>query len=297
MSASSRPRPLRKMVLPVAGLGTRFLPATKAVPKEMLPVVDKPVIQYVVEEAVAAGIEQIIFVTGRGKGALEDHFDHSFELESTLQSRNKTQALTEVRAPIQAAGNVIYTRQQEPLGLGHAVWCARHLVGDEPFLVALPDVLTDPAAPCLARLIEIYGETGGNVLTLKEVPLEEVKKYGIAATGAPRGDIVEITGLVEKPDPERAPSRLHVLGRYILQPEIFGLLETQTRGAGGEIQLTDAMARLMERQPFAGQVFEGGFWDCGDKIGYLHANLAIGLSRGDIGPKLRPVLAQLQLEA
>lgn len=284
---------VRKMVLPVAGLGTRFLPATKAIPKEMLPIVDKPVIQYAVEEALAAGIDQIIFVTGRGKSSIEDHFDHAIELEATLRERGKNQALKDSTGQILEAGQIVYARQQKPMGLGHAVWCARHLIGDEPFAVALPDVLTDPGTPCLSRLVEIHREVGGNVVTLKEVPREETVKYGIADLGARKDDMVEVKGLVEKPEPAKAPSTLHVLGRYILQPDIFRLLETQERGAGNEIQLTDAMARLIGRQPFHGHVYDGDFYDCGDKLGFLHANLAIAMTRDDIGPRLKPILRGL----
>jgi UTP--glucose-1-phosphate uridylyltransferase len=273
---------VRKAVFPVAGLGTRFLPATKAIPKEMLPIVDRPVIQYAVQEALEAGIEQIIFVTGRGKTAIEDHFDHAFELQATLQARGKQETLEILLRDIPGTGRITMTRQQEPLGLGHAIWSARYLVGNEPFAVSLPDVLTDPKKNALAQLTKAYERVGGNLLTLKNVAREEVRKYGIAALGEKNGDLVRIKGMVEKPEPDKAPSTLHILGRYILQPDIFDEIERSERGAGGEIWLTDPMARLAERQPFHGAIYDGDFYDCGDKLGFLKATVALALDRKDL---------------
>lgn len=286
-------RRVRKAVFPVAGLGTRFLPATKSMPKEMLTVVDKPLIQYAVEEAKAAGIEQFIFVTGRGKSAMEDHFDHAFELEATLRARGKDALMGEARNSIPPAGQLFYTRQQEPLGLGHAVWCARHLVGDEPFAVLLPDDLVDARKPCLRQMVEAYEGKGGNLVAVMDVPREHTKRYGVLAVGADDGRIAEVRGLVEKPEPAVAPSTLSIIGRYILQPEIFTILDAREKGAGGEIQLTDAMARLIGRQPFHGLRFEGTRFDCGDKLGFLTANVALALAREDIGPGLREALGKL----
>ena len=276
-------KPLRKAVFPVAGLGTRFLPATKAMPKEMLTVVDKPLIQYAVEEALEAGIEQIIFVTGRGKSALEDHFDISYELEATMRARGKSMALIDgIR---QKPGSPVYVRQQEPLGLGHAVWCAREIVGDEPFAVLLPDELM--VGGFLRQMVEAYNRVGGNVIGALEVPDSETDKYGIISPGAQiDGRTVEVTALVEKPK-GKAPSNLMIPGRYILQPEVMRVLENQQAGAGGEIQLTDAMAQLIGRQPFHGFTFDGQRYDCGDKAGYIQANLALALAREDIGPAVR----------
>jgi UTP--glucose-1-phosphate uridylyltransferase len=275
-------KPLRKAVFPVAGLGTRFLPATKAMPKEMLTVVDKPLIQYAVEEALEAGIEQIIFVTGRGKSALEDHFDISYELEATMKARGKSLSLIEnIR---QKPGSPVYVRQQEPLGLGHAVWCAREIVGDEPFAVLLPDELM--VGGFLRQMVEAYNQVGGNVIGALEVPDSETDKYGIISPGARNGRLTEVTALVEKPK-GKAPSNLMIPGRYILQPEVMGILERGEKGAGGEIQLTDAMAQLIGRQPFHGFTFDGQRYDCGDKAGWVQANLALALARGDIGPAVR----------
>lgn len=288
-------KPLRKIIFPVAGLGTRFLPATKVVPKEMLPIVDKPLIQYAVEEAAAAGLTQFIFVTGRGKTDIIDHFDHAYELEETLKAKGKDDIWRALLAGMPAAGEVLTTRQQKPLGLGHAVWCARHIVGNEPFMVSLPDVMTDPDRSALKELANAYAQTGGNVVTLKEVPQAEVKKYGIADIGPAKGAHPTIRGLVEKPEPTKAPSRLHVLGRYVLQPEIFDELERGERGAGGEIQLTDAMAKLIGRQPFHGAVYTGDFWDCGDKAGFLRATVSLALRREDLGPGLKAFLKGLAL--
>jgi UTP--glucose-1-phosphate uridylyltransferase len=283
-------KPVRKAVFPVAGLGTRFLPATKAMPKEMLTVVDKPLIQYAVEEALEAGVEQIIFVTGRGKSALEDHFDISYELESTMRARGKSMALIEgIR---QKPGSPVYVRQQEPLGLGHAVWCARDIVGDEPFAVLLPDELMVGTPNFLAQMVRAYEQVGGNVIGALEVPDSETDKYGIISPGKVDGRLTEVTALVEKPK-GKAPSNLMIPGRYILQPEVMHVLETQERGAGGEIQLTDAMAQLIGRQPFHGFTFDGERHDCGDKLGWLQANLALGLARDDLGAGLRAYIHQL----
>ncbi|WP_174292208.1 UTP--glucose-1-phosphate uridylyltransferase GalU [Sphingomonas bacterium] len=278
-------KPLRKAVFPVAGLGTRFLPATKAMPKEMLTVVDKPLIQYAVEEALEAGIEQIIFVTGRGKAALEDHFDVSYELEATMRARGKSLDL--IHGIRQRPGSPVYVRQQEPLGLGHAVWCAREIVGDEPFAVLLPDELMVGSPNFLAQMVEAYNQVGGNVIGALEVPDEETDKYGIISPGRTEGPLVEVTALVEKPARGTAPSNLMIPGRYILQPEVMRVLEAGEKGAGGEIQLTDAMARLIGTQPFHGFTFAGQRYDCGDKAGYIQANLALALARDDIGPQVR----------
>jgi UTP--glucose-1-phosphate uridylyltransferase len=288
-------KPVRKAVFPVAGMGTRFLPATKAVPKEMLPVVDKPVIQYAVEEAKAAGIEQFIFVTGRGKHIIEDHFDHAYELEALLSSREKTTELQSLLEALPPSGSVSFTRQQNPLGLGHAVWCARHFVGDEPFAVLLPDELLVDQPGCLARMTDAYRNTGGCVIAVREVPKEETKRYGIIDPISEVNGLIAARGIVEKPAPEAAPSRLAVIGRYILQPEVFAELDRHERGAGDEIQLTDALARLIGRMPFHGFRFSGQRYDCGDKVGFLQANIAIGLSRPDTAGPLRQILKDLPL--
>jgi UTP--glucose-1-phosphate uridylyltransferase len=290
----TQPRPVRKAVLPVAGLGTRFLPATKVMAKEMLTVVDKPVVQYAVEEAMEAGIDQFIFVTGRGKGVIEDHFDHSYELEATLQERGKTEPLNKLLEELPVSGSVSFTRQQRPLGLGHAVWCARHLVGDEPFAVLLPDDLMIGKPGAIAQMIEAYNRVGGGVIVAaEEKPLEEVHRYGVIAPGAVSGNATEVKGLVEKPPAEKAPSRLTIIGRYILQPEIFKELDRQDKGAGGEIQLTDSMAKLIGRMPFHAVTTTCERYDCGDKVGFLEANVALGLRRPDIGPALRKVIERL----
>lgn len=273
---------IRKAVFPVGGLGTRFLPATKAMPKEMLPIVDKPLIQYAVEEAQAAGIEEFIFVTGKGKSAIEDHFDHSWELEHSLSSRGKDAELASVTAWVPDAGRVAYTRQQEPLGLGHAVWCARELVGNEPFAVLLADDLIQAETPALKQMVEVAQDTGGNVVAVMDVPREHTARYGVLDIGADDGRLVEVRGLVEKPQPAQAPSTLSVIGRYILRPEVFDHLGQMRRGAGGEIQLTDAMADLIGDSPFHGLRFEGRRFDCGDKLGFLQATVAFGLSRPDL---------------
>jgi UTP--glucose-1-phosphate uridylyltransferase len=282
---------LRKAVFPVAGLGTRFLPATKAMPKEMLTVVDKPLIQYAVEEALEAGIEQIIFVTGRNKGALEDHFDISYELEDTMRSRGKSlDAISNIRMK---PGSPVYVRQQEPLGLGHAVWCAREIVGDEPFAVLLPDELMVGKPGFMKQMVEAYNQVGGNVIGALEVPDSETDKYGIISPGTIDGRLTKVTALVEKPKRGTAPSNLMIPGRYILQPEVMRILKTQEKGAGGEIQLTDAMAQLIGNQPFHGFTFDGQRYDCGDKAGYVQANLAIAMARGDIGPGIRDFATNL----
>ncbi len=282
-------KPIRKAVFPVAGLGTRFLPATKAMPKEMLTVVDRPLIQHVVDEARQAGIEQFIFVTGRGKGVIEDHFDIHFELDATLRGRNKAAELEALARDLPKAGEASFTRQQAPLGLGHAVWCARALVGNEPFALLLPDVLVQNERSCMAQMMDAYqslGE-GANVIAVEEVPAERVHMYGVVGVGKPHGKAFSITGMVEKPKREEAPSNLSITGRYILQPEIFDLLAQQEKGAGGEIQLTDSMVALAKKQKFYGLKFEGRSFDCGSKIGFLTANLAYGLARKDITAELR----------
>ncbi len=278
-------KPLRKAVFPVAGLGTRFLPATKAMPKEMLPVVDRPLIQYAVDEAIEAGIEQLIFVTGRGKGALEDHFDLAYELEATMTERGKS---LEPLAPTRLKpGSIVYIRQQEPLGLGHAVWCARDIVGDEPFAVLLPDDFMKGKPGCLKQMVEAYNKVGGNLLCAMEVAEDSTSKYGIITPGERADTLTEVKGLVEKPKAGTAPSNLAVIGRYVLQPEVMRILETQEAGAGGEIQLTDAMAQMIGNQPFHGVTFDGVRYDCGDKTEYMYANIAVAFERDDIGGDVR----------
>jgi UTP--glucose-1-phosphate uridylyltransferase len=286
---------LRKAVFPVGGLGTRSLPATKAIPKEMLTIVDKPLIQYALEEAREAGIEQFIFVTSRGKSTLEDHFDVSYELEATLAQRNKTAELEALRRWLPSIGQVVYTRQQEPLGLGHAVLCAMQVVGDEPFAVLLPDDIVLAEKGCLAQMVEAYDEVGGNLVAVMDVPREQTNKYGILAPGATKGRLTEVKGLVEKPKPAEAPSTLSVIGRYIIQPEVFGFLSAKERGAGNEIQLTDSLAKLIGRQPFHGFRYDGTRYDCGDKSGFLQANVAFGLARPDVAPGLKAFLQGLGL--
>jgi UTP--glucose-1-phosphate uridylyltransferase len=283
-------KPLRKAVLPVAGLGTRFLPATKAIPKEMMTVVDKPLIQYAVDEARAAGIEQFCMVTGRGKTALIDHFDIAFELEATLAERNKREALDLLRSEAMPPGSITTVRQQVPLGLGHAIWCARTFIGEDPFAILLPDDLVLSQTPCMEQLAAVYHETGGNVLAVAEVPHEHTNRYGILKVGETHGDLVEVTGLVEKPAPENAPSNLSVIGRYILLPEVVEYLSMMERGAGNEVQLTDAMAKMIGHTPFHGLKFEGKRFDCGDKIGYLEAQIAFALSRPDLSAEVREFL-------
>jgi UTP--glucose-1-phosphate uridylyltransferase len=273
---------VRKAVFPVAGLGTRFLPATKAIPKEMLTVVDKPVIQYVVDEAREAGIEHFIFVTGRNKAVIEDHFDLQFELNDTLTQRGKIEQLDRLRRYQPEAGETSFTRQQAPLGLGHAVWCARHIVGDEPFAVLLPDMIMQGKPGCMAQMIELYNQTGGNVIGVQECDPDETHKYGIAAVGKKVHSGFELTGMVEKPKKGTAPSNLYFNGRYVLQPQLFRILETQERGAGNEIQLTDGMQRLMNDQPFYGYNFEGETYDCGSPDGFVEANIAFALERPEL---------------
>jgi len=280
---------IRKAVLPVAGLGTRFLPATKAVPKEMLTVVDRPVVQHVVDEAREAGIEHFIFVTGRGKAVIEDHFDISYELDRTLQERGKTEAYEALKKDLPAAGQTSFTRQQEPLGLGHAVWCAREIVGDEPFAVILPDMLSRGS---MVQMLDAYEKHGGNIIAVEEVAPDQTHQYGIVSVGEEFGDTFEITGMVEKPPKGTAPSNYIISGRYILQPEIFSILERGERGAGGEIQLTDGMKRLSETQKFYGMHYRGKTYDTGSKLGFLVANLAYGLER----PELRDALTR-EIEA
>jgi len=285
-------KPLRKVVLPVAGLGTRFLPATKAMAKEMLPVVDKPLIQYSVEEARAAGIEQFCMVTGRGKTALVEHFDIAFELEATLRERGKTEALELLRGAAVEPGSITTVRQQVPMGLGHAIWCARAFIGNDPFAIMLPDDLVLAETPCLLQLADAYRETGGNVVAVEEVPRDQTSRYGILKVGRDDGRLVEVLGLVEKPKPEDAPSNLSVIGRYVLMPEVLDHLSLMERGAGNEVQLTDAMAKLIGKQPFHGLRYKGRRFDCGDKVGFLEAQIAFALARPDIGPAVRAFLKE-----
>jgi UTP--glucose-1-phosphate uridylyltransferase len=284
-------KPLRKAIFPVGGLGTRFLPATKSMPKEMLPIVDKPLIQYAVEEARAAGVDEFIFVTGRGKTAIEDHFDRSIELELTLETRGRHDVLEQLRASMPEPGQIAYVRQQEPLGLGHAVWCARNLVGDEPFAVLLADDLILSEVPCLKQMADIQAQYGGNVIATMEVAPEHTDRYGVIDAGGASGKLMPVNGLVEKPAPADAPSRHAVIGRYILMPDVFDELGRKETGAGGEIQLTDAMAHMIGRHPFHALQFEGRRFDCGTKLGFLEANLAFALARDDLGAGWREVLA------
>jgi UTP--glucose-1-phosphate uridylyltransferase len=284
---------IRKAVFPVAGLGTRFLPATKAIPKEMLTVVDRPVIQYIVDEAKAAGIEHFIFVTGRNKQVIEDHFDMAYELEDTLRGRNKSAELTLLKSFLPDAGTTSFTRQQAPLGLGHAVWCARDIVGDEPFAVLLPDMIMKAEKGCLAQMMEVYAETGGNIIAVEEVDPSVTHQYGIVGVGERRGAAMGITRMVEKPPQGTAPSNYIISGRYILQPEIFGALGHHEKGAGGEIQLTDAMIRLMAEQPFWATRFDGVTYDTGTKIGFLTANVAYGLDRPELADAFRAEIKAL----
>ena len=286
---------VRKAVFPVAGLGTRFLPATKAMPKEMLTVVDRPLIQHVVDEAMEAGIEHFIFVTGRNKGVIEDHFDRQFELEQVLAARGKMAELASLNGDLPGPGSTSFTRQQEPLGLGHAVWCARELVGSEPFALLLPDVLVQTKGKgCLAQMLDAYAEHGGNIIAVEPMPDDQVKNYGVVSLGG-KGDgrVLPIDGMVEKPKPGTAPSNLTILGRYILQPEIFGILSTQEKGAGGEIQITDAMLALLKRQPFYAVKYEGRAFDCGSKVGFLTANVAYALARPDIAEAFKAEIKKL----
>jgi len=283
-------KPVRKVVFPVAGLGTRFLPATKAIPKEMLPLVDRPLLQHAVEEARAAGIEDFVFVTGRSKRAIEDHFDADTELNRTLEERGKRDALEEVRGSEIAPGRCFYTRQQVPLGLGHAVWCARAVIGNDPFAIVLPDDFVQADTPCLKQMVQAYEEVGGNIVAVVDVPREHTSRYGILDVEKDDGRLATVRGLVEKPKPAEAPSTLSIIGRYILQPEIFDHLEKQQRGTGDEIQLTDAMAKLIGNQPFHGLRFEGTRFDCGDKVGFIEATLAHALKRPDMADKVREML-------
>ncbi len=285
---------LRKAVLPVAGLGTRFLPATKAMAKEMLPVVDKPLIQYAVDEARAAGIEQFCLVTGRGKTALVEFFDVAFELEATLRQRNKQAEIDLLHAAQLPPGSLVTVRQQEPLGLGHAIWCARAFIGDDPFAILLPDDLILSKTPCTKQLADAYYETGGNVVAVVEVPREQTKNYGILKIGADDGRLVEVKGLVEKPKPEDAPSNLSIIGRYVLLPDVIEHLSRMERGAGNEVQLTDGMARMIGNTPFHGLRYEGRRFDCGDKIGFLEAQIAFALERPEMAPAVRAFLKSYQ---
>lgn len=281
---------VRKAVFPVAGLGTRFLPATKAMPKEMLPIVDRPLIQYAVDEARAAGIEEMIFVTSRGKTMMADHFDIAYELEATLEQRGKTDALASLREWLPKPGQISFCRQQEPLGLGHAVWCARNFISNEPFAVLLADDLILGKPGCMAQMVETYEKVGGNVVAVEDVPREETSKYGILDVVSDDGKLAQAKGLVEKPKPEDAPSTLSIIGRYILQPEVFEQLEKHEKGAGNEIQLTDAMAKTIGDVPFHGLRFDGQRFDCGSKQGFVEANVAFALARPEIAGELRQML-------
>jgi UTP--glucose-1-phosphate uridylyltransferase len=285
-------KPIRKAVFPVAGLGTRFLPATKAIPKEMLPVVDRPLIQYAVDEAIEAGIEQMIFVTGRGKSAIEDHFDIAFELERTMLDRGRD--ISVLAATRLGPGNCAYVRQQEPMGLGHAIWCARDIVGDEPFAIFLPDEFMHGSPGCMKQMVDAYHNVGGNLISVVEVPQDKVSSYGVIKPGR-RGSetLTEVLGLVEKPKPADAPSNLIISGRYILQPEVMKTLAAQEKGAGGEIQLTDAMAQMIGTQPFHAVKFDGARYDCGSKVGYIEANLAVALARPDMADEVRAIAINL----
>ena len=297
VSNTSQPlrKPVRKAVFPVAGMGTRFLPATKAIPNEMLPIIDRPLIQYAVDEAREAGIEQLIFVTGRGKTAIVEHFDTAFELERTMTDRGMDLSILEPTRIL--PGNLVTVRQQVPMGLGHAIWCARAIVGDEPFAIFLPDELMIGTPGCMKEMVEAYNEVGGNVISVLEVPAEEVSSYGVIAPGARVSDkLTEVTGLVEKPKREEAPSNLIISGRYILQPEVMRTLESQEKGAGGEIQLTDAMARMIGQQPFHAVTFGGRRFDCGSKTGFVEATLALALERPDMADNVRAIMQRLLAE-
>lgn len=280
-------KPLRKAVLPVAGLGTRFLPATKAMPKEMLPVVDRPLIQYAIDEARAAGIEEFCLITGRGKDSLIDYFDVAFELETTLKERNKQSALDALAPSSIEAGSLVAVRQQEPLGLGHAIWCARTFIGDDPFAILLPDDIILSQTACMKQLADAYNKTGGNVVAVTEVPREMTKNYGILDIGSEKDNLVEVKGLVEKPDPADAPSNLSIIGRYVLTADVLEPLSKLERGAGGEVQLTDAMAKMIGHVPFHGLRYEGKRFDCGSKIGFLEAQIAFSLERADLADDVR----------
>jgi UTP--glucose-1-phosphate uridylyltransferase len=295
MSKKSIRKPIRKAVFPVAGMGTRFLPATKAIPKEMLPIIDRPLIQYAVDEAREAGIEQLIFVTGRGKTAIVEHFDTAFELERTMADRGKDLSVLEPTRIL--PGNLVTVRQQVPMGLGHAIWCARAIVGDEPFAIFLPDELMIGTPGCMKEMVEAYNEVGGNLISVLEVPEDEVSSYGVIAPGKQISPtLTEVTGLVEKPKREEAPSNLIISGRYILQPEVMRTLEGQEKGAGGEIQLTDAMARMLGEQPFHAVTFGGRRFDCGSKTGFVEATLALALERPDMADDVRAIMKRLLAE-
>jgi UTP--glucose-1-phosphate uridylyltransferase len=284
------PMRVRKAVLPVAGMGTRVLPATKAIPKEMLPVVDRPAIQYVVDEALEAGIEHIVFVTGRGKGAIEDYFDINYELDVSLRQKGKDAILEQVQRTVLPAGAASFVRQQSPLGLGHAIWCARDIIGNEPFAVLLPDVIVKSSPSCLAQMVSAYNEVGGNIVAVDPVAMERVSSYGVIAPKSRNGRLIEMSGMVEKPPRESAPSNLKITGRYILQPEIFALLADQAAGAGGEIQLTDAMARQMETQKYYAYEFDGREYDCGSKLGYFEAVMAHAIDNEETAEGARDLI-------
>jgi UTP--glucose-1-phosphate uridylyltransferase len=284
-------KPIRKAVFPVAGMGTRFLPATKVMPKELFPIVDRPLLQYAVDEALEAGIEQMIFVNGRGKGMIEDHFDMAYELERTMADRSKDRSVldgTRLRP-----GDCVFVRQQEPLGLGHAIWCARDVIGDEPFAIFLPDEFMVGSPGCMKQMVSAYDKLGGNIVCALEIPIEDTPSYGVIDPGYRDGPITEVKGLVEKPPAGTAPSNLILPGRYILQPEVMRILATQAAGAGGEIQLTDAMAQMIGKQPFHGMTFDGKRYDCGSKQGYVEANLAMALAHPDIGSDIRAMAEKL----
>jgi len=291
MPQDSTRKPIRTAVFPVAGLGTRFLPATKAIPKEMLPIIDRPLIQYAVDEAREAGIEQLVFVTGRGKTSIVEHFDTAYELESTMKERNKALDILDPTRIL--PGNLVTVRQQVPLGLGHAIWCARAIVGNDPFAIFLPDELMIGEPGCMKQMVEAYNEVGGNLISVLEVPREEVSSYGVIAPGKQDGSLTEVLGLVEKPKVADAPSNLIISGRYILQPEVMGVLDNQEKGAGGEIQLTDAMARMIGTQPFHAVTFAGRRYDCGSKVGFVEATLALALARPDMAEETRAMVTRL----
>jgi|TARA_R100001244_G_scaffold132319_2_gene108163 UTP--glucose-1-phosphate uridylyltransferase len=287
-------KPIRKAVFPVAGMGTRFLPATKVMPKELFPIVDRPLLQYAVDEALEAGIEQMIFVNGRGKGMIEDHFDMAFELERNMADRSKDRSVLE--GTRLRPGDCVFVRQQEPLGLGHAIWCARDIIGDEPFAIFLPDEFMVGSPGCMKQMVSAYDKLGGNIVCALEIPIEDTPSYGVIDPGYRDGPITEVKGLVEKPAAGTAPSNLILPGRYILQPEVMRILESQEAGAGGEIQLTDAMAQMIGKQPFHGMTFDGKRYDCGSKQGYVEANLALALSHPEIGPAMRIIAEKLLAE-
>ncbi|MEP2990155.1 MAG: UTP--glucose-1-phosphate uridylyltransferase [Parasphingorhabdus sp.] len=287
-------KPIKKAVFPVAGMGTRFLPATKVMPKELFPIVDRPLLQYAVDEALEAGIEQMIFVNGRGKGMIEDHFDMAYELERTMGDRNKDRSVLD--GTRLKPGDCVFVRQQEPLGLGHAIWCARDIIGDEPFAIFLPDELMSGEPGCMKQMVDAYNNLCGNVVCALEIPIEDTPSYGVIDPGGRDGPITEVKGLVEKPAAGTAPSNLILPGRYILQPEVMRILETQEAGAGGEIQLTDAMAQMIGQQPFHGMTFDGKRYDCGSKQGYVEANLAMALAHPEIGSDIREMAEALLAE-